>query len=57
MAIFQFLKMAAAIMLDLQIFKILTVGTPKSSRCVIMPNFLAIGKTFAKIGQFFPFFQ
>jgi len=38
-AIFEFFKMAAAVVLDFKIFKFLTVDTPKRSNCFTVPNF------------------
>ena len=55
MAIFRFSKMAAAAILDFQNFKLLTVGSSRGSKCVILPNLVEIGQNTAEIWRFFDF--
>ena len=55
MAIFKFLKMAAAAILDFQHFKLLTAGTVKGTNCCSVPNFVKIDRTAAEILRFFDF--
>ena len=52
MAIFRFSKMAAAAILDFYIFEIITAGTLKRQNCIIVPIFVEIGQTAAKIWRF-----
>jgi len=53
MAIFRFLKMAAAAILDFYIIEILRVGRVLRSKCVVVPNFVAISQAVAEIWRFF----
>jgi len=49
--------MAAAVMLDFQKFKILTVDPLPGSICVILPNFIKIGRTVADMWRYHGFFS
>ena len=49
MAIFRFLKMVAAAILDFQNFKFLPAGTVKESNCTSVPHFVKIGCIAAEI--------
>jgi len=54
MAIFRFLKMAAAAIVDFENFTFSTVGTVEATY-VILPNFIEIARTATDISQFFDF--
>jgi len=55
MAIFRIFKMAAAAILNFEKFKIIRSQGSKGSNCVNVPNFVAIGQTFAEIWRFSDF--
>jgi len=54
---FRFFKMTAAAILDFWNFKFLTVVRSRGSNCIILPNFVKIGKTAAELWRFFDFFK
>ena len=54
MAIFQFFSMAAAAIVNIKIFKFLTVGTFKRVKLHV-PNFVEIGQNAAEISRFIDF--
>ena len=47
MVIFRFFKMAAAAILDFENFKFSTVGAVWRANCIILQNFVKIGKNCA----------
>jgi len=49
--------MAAAVILEFQKLKIVTVDPLPGPICVIVPNFIKIGRTVAEIWRFNGFFQ
>jgi len=55
MAIFQFFKMAAALMLDFQSLDFLTVKRGKRVNCITVPNFGTIDQTTAETWRYFDF--
>ena len=55
MVIFGFFKIAAAAILDFRNFEFLPSVTSRGSKCIIVPNFVNIALTTAKIWQFFYF--
>ena len=57
MAIFRFLKMAAAAILDFQKLKIFNGRAAQEGRNASLPNLVEIGQTTAEIWRFFDFFQ
>ena len=55
MAIFRFLQMAAAAILDFQTLKFLTAERSRWANCTSVPNFVKIDQTAAEILRFFNF--